>query len=361
MEKRDARKLKISAQQELRERGVKMREQGMSYKDIGQILDVHHTTISTWYAKYKRDGKDGIKIKIRGRKEGDKKTLSPSQEAQIIKRLIDTTPKQLKFKYVLWTREAVKKLIKHDYDIEMPISTVGKYLQRWEFTSQVPIKRAYERNDAKVQAWLKDTYPSIEKQSKEENAEIQWAEKQRKLMTKCHRFPLCVTACVSLPSIIKGYAPKGKTPVMEHIAKRFKINMISSITNRGKLRFMVYEQNMDANLFITFLERLIESSDKKIFLILDNLRIHHAKLVKAWVEEHQSKIALFYLPSYSPDLNPDEYLNNDFKRNVNSKHIPINKKELAQNTEDFMTMLSKDSQRVANYFKHEKIAYAAAS
>jgi len=346
MEKRDARKLKISAQQELRERGVKMREQGMGYKEIGQILDVHHTTVSTWYAKYKRDGKDGIKIKTRGRKEGDKKTLNPSQEAQIIKRLIDTTPKQLKFKYVLWTREAVKKLIKYEFGEDMPISTVGKYLQRWEFTSQVPIKRAYERNDKAVQTWLKDTYPAIEKQSKEENAEIQWADE---------------TACVSLPSIIKGYAPKGKTPVMEHTAKKFKINMISSITNRGKLRFMVYEQNMDANLFITFLERLIASSDKKIYLILDNLRIHHAKLVKAWVEEHQKDIALFYLPAYSPDLNPDEYLNNDFKRNVNAKHIPINKKELAKNTEDFMTKLSQDSQRISNYFKHEKIAYAAAS
>ena len=346
MEKRDARKLKISAQQELRERGVKMREQGMDYKDIGQILDVHHTTVSTWYAKYKRDGKDGIKIKARGRKEGDKKTLNPSQEAQIIKRLIDTTPKQLKFKYVLWTREAVKKLIKHDYDIDMPISTVGKYLQRWEFTSQVPIKRAYERNDAKVTAWLEEDYPKIQKQAQKEDAEIQWADE---------------TACVSLPSIIKGYAPKGKTPAMEHTAKRFKINMISSITNRGKLRFMVYEQNMDASVFITFLERLTDSSQKKVFLILDNLRIHHAKLVKAWVEEHKEKIALFYLPAYSPDLNPDEYLNNDFKRNVNAKNIPINKKELAQNTENFMSMLSKDSQRVANYFKHEKIAYAAVS
>jgi len=294
---------------------------------------------------YKRGGMKAIVLKQRGRKEGDKKTLTPTQEAEIIKRLIDTTPKQLKFKYVLWTREAVQKLIKHEFGEEMPISTVGKYLQRWEFTSQVPIKRAYERNDTKVKKWLEEEYPAIEKQSKEENAEIQWADE---------------TACVSLPSIIKGYAPKGKTPVMEHTAKRFKINMISSITNRGKLRFMVYEENMHAELFITFLERLIESSEKKIFLILDNLRIHHAKLVKAWVEEHQTQIALFYLPAYSPDLNPDEYLNNDFKRNVNVKKIPTNKKELTQNTEDFMNMLSNDSARVASYFKHEKIAYAAA-
>jgi len=344
MKKRDARTLKIAAQQELRERGIKMREQGMRYQDIGDILEVHPTTISTWYAKYKREGKSAIKIQKRGRKLGAKKTLSPKQEADLIQRLIDTTPHQLKFNYVLWTRESVQKLIKYDCDIDMPISTVGKYLQRWEFTSQVPIKRAYERNDAKVQEWLKDDYPAIEKQCKEENGEIQWADE---------------TACVSLPSIIKGYAPKGKTPVMEHTAKRFKINMISSITNRGKLRFMVYEQNMDADLFVSFLERLIESSDKKIFLILDNLRVHHANIVKDWVENHEKHIALFYLPAYSPDLNPDEYLNNDFKRNVNKEKIPKNKKELAHNTEKFMKMLTANPTRVANYFKHEKIAYAA--
>lgn len=226
----------------------------------------------------------------------------------------------------------------------MPISTVGYYLQRWEFTSQVPIKRAYERSDAKVQQWLAEEYPVIQELSKEENAQILWADE---------------TACVSLPSVIKGYAPKGKTPVMEHTAKRFKINMISAISNKGKLQFMLYEENMDANLFITFLERLIQSSSQKIHLILDNLRVHHSKIVKAWVEEHKEKIALFYLPAYSPDLNPDEYLNNDFKRNVNKEAIPTSKQELKNNTQKFMTMLNENPTRVANYFKHPKISYAA--
>ncbi len=342
MEKRDARKLKIAVQQELRDRAIKMRKTGMSYQEIGDILEVHHTTVSTWYAKYKREGKKGITIQKRGRKHGDKKKLTLQEEAQIIKRLVDSTPEQLKFKFVLWTREAVRQLIKHDLDVDMPISTVGKYLQRWQFTSQVPIKRAYERNDAKVQKWLEEEYPAIQKQCKEEDAEIQWADE---------------TACVSLPSVIKGYAPKGKTPVMEHTSKRFKINMISSITNRGKLRFMLYDQNMDADLFVTFLERLIKSNNRKVFLILDNLRVHHSLIVKEWVEEHKEKITLFYLPAYSPDLNPDEYLNNDFKRNVNKEHIPLDKKELRQNTEKFMAMLEGDPTRVANYFQHEKIAY----
>ena len=344
MEKRDARTLKTEAQQELRNQAIRMRKSGMSNQEVAKIIGVHHTTVSTWYSRYQENGKKALEIGKRGREKGAKRWLNSKQEQQLIKRLIDTTPKQLKFKFVLWTREAVKALIKHDFKIDMPISTVGLYLQRWEFSSQVPIKRAYERNDAKVQQWLKEEYPEIEKQAKDANGEIQWADE---------------TACVSLPSIIKGYAPIGKTPVMEHTAKRFKINMISSITNRGKLRFMVYDQNMNAMLFIEFLTRLIESSERKIFLILDNLRVHHAKIVMAWVEEHLEQIELFYLPAYSPELNPDEYLNNDFKRNVNKEHIPTNKEELKVNTEKFMQKLEKNPEHVASYFQHEKIAYAA--
>ena len=344
MEKRDARTLSMEAQQELRFQVVRMRKEGMNNRETARLVGLSEATTSTIWSKYQREGKKGILLKRRGRKEGEKKRLSAKEEAQIIQRLLDTTPEQLKFKFALWTREAVRQLILHDLGIDLPISTVGHYLKKWEFTSQVPIKRAYERNDAKVQQWLKEEYPCIEERAKKEKAEIQWADE---------------TACVSLPSRITGYAPKGKTPVMEHPAKRFKINMISSISNRGKLRFMLYDRNLDADLFITFLERLIRSNDRKVFLILDNLRIHHAKVVKAWVEEHKDQIELFYLPAYSPDLNPDEYLNNDFKRNVNKEHIPENKDELQANTEAFMNMLEKNPQRIANYFKHPKVAYAA--
>jgi len=344
MEKRDARTLKVAAQQELRNQVVRMRKKGILASKVAELTQLSRESVSRIWSLYVSGGKKAIQIQIRGRKDGEKKRLTPQNEADIIKRLIDTTPEQLKFKFVLWTREAVKQLIKHDLDIDLPISTVGHYLMKWEFTSQVPIKRAYERNDTKVQQWLKDEYPAIQQQAKTEGAEIQWADE---------------TACVSLPSVIKGYAPKGKTPVMEHTAKRFKINMISSITNRGKLRFMLYNENMDAERFITFLERLVTSSAKKVFLILDNLRVHHAKLVIAWVKEHEELIALFYLPAYSPDLNPDEYLNNDFKRNVNKEHIPVTKVQLRNNTEKFMNMLAENPTRIANYFKHPKIVYAA--
>ena len=141
MEKRDARTLKIAAQQELRNQVVRMRKKGMKNPEIAVLVGLSSTTISGIWSKYKKGGMKAITIQKRGRRVGEKKNLSKEQEAKLIKRLVDITPKQLKFKFVLWTREAVQQLIKHDCDIDMPISTVGKYLQRWEFTSQVPIKR----------------------------------------------------------------------------------------------------------------------------------------------------------------------------------------------------------------------------
>jgi len=322
-----------------------MRNEGMSNKEVAKILEMNPCTTSGIWAKYRKEGEAGIRLKRRGRKEGEQTRLSPQQERRIIQRLIDTTPRQLKFPFALWTREAVQKLIEQELGIVLALSTVGYYLQRWQFSSQVPIKRAYERKDAAVKAWLDEEYPAIAQRAKEEAAEIQWGDE---------------TASVSLPSRITGYAPIGKTPVLEHPAERFKVNMISTVTNQGKLRFMLYDSNLDADLFIEFLQRLIEGAPKKIFLILDNLRIHHAKKVKAWVEEHKNRIELFYLPAYSPDLNPDEYLNNDFKRNVHRERIPRNKEELRENTEKFMRMLASDPQRIAAYFKHPKVAYAAA-
>ncbi len=241
-------------------------------------------------------------------------------------------------------REAIRKLIKQKLDIDIAVRTMGTYLKKWGFTPQKPVKRAYERSDKKVQKWLNDEYPSIKNQAQKEDAEIHWGDE---------------TGCVSLPVNLKGYAPKGKTPVLKHSAKKFKINMISTVTNQGKVRFMIYDEKMTAQVFIRFLKRLIKDATKKVFLILDNLRVHHAKLVKAWVEENQEKIKLFYLPSYSPDLNPDEYLNCDLKTNSNSKFVPKDKEDLKGNTLSFMRSIQKQPERIKKYFLHKSISYAA--
>lgn len=346
IERNDARKVDRKTLQFLRNRAIKLRESGHSNKETAEILGVAAETTSRWYSSYKKSGKKAIKVKQVGRPKNTGKTLTDEQERQIIRQLIDTTPQQLKFKFALWTREAVKQLIKHELDIDMPISTVGHYLKKWQFTSKKPIKRAYERKDENTKRWLNEEYPKIKKQAKQEDAVIWWSDE---------------TACVSLPSNLKGYAPIGSKnkPILTHPAKKFKINMISAITNTGKTMFSLYDESINVDRFIEFLQKVIDSSDKKVYMIVDNLRVHHAKLVTAWVEKHKKEIALFYLPPYSPEFNPDEYLNQDYKRNANKNNIPFTQVQLRKNTEKYMMELSQNEEKVAKFFKHPSVAYAA--
>jgi transposase len=346
MEKIDARKLTPRELSQKRKIAIKLREKGIPNKEVAEIVGISAQTISTYYSRYKKEGKKVFKVKSAGRPKNVGKTLSDEQEQQIIRQLIDKNPQQLKFKFALWTREAVKHLIKHELDIDMPISTVGHYLKKWQFTSKKPIKRAYERKDENTQRWLNEEYPKIKKQAKVEKADIWWSDE---------------TACVSLPSNLKGYAPIGSKnkPILTHPAQKFKINMISAITNTGKTMFSLYDESINVDRFIDFLQKVIDSSDKKVFMIVDNLRVHHAKLVKAWIQEHKDQIAIFYLPPYSPEFNPDEYLNQDYKRNANKNNIPFTKVQLRKNTLSYMNDLVKDKEKVANFFKHPSIAYAA--
>lgn len=347
MEKIDARKLTPREISEKRKIVIKLREKGISNNEVAKIVGISPQTTSLYYSNYKKYGKASFKVKEAGRPKKVGKRLSDEQESHIIRLLIDKTPKQLQFKFALWTREAVKELIRHELGIELPISTVGEYLRRWQFTSKKPIKRAYERKDAQTKQWLEEEYPKIKREAKADNADIWWADE---------------TSCVSMPTNLKGYAPKGakSKPILEHPAKKFRINMISAITNTGKSMFALYEESINVERFIDFMQKVIDSNnDKKVYLIVDNLRVQHAKLVKAWIEEHKEQIAIFYLPPYSPEFNPDEYLNQDYKRNANKNNIPTDVKELKENTLSHMNALQNNTQKVANFFKHPSVAYAA--
>ena len=346
IEKIDARKISTDAQKEKRILAMKLRDKGMKNSEVAQLIGVNPATVSVWRSKYLKDGKKALEIGQRGRRDGDKKRLTPDQEKRIIQKLIDTNPQQLQFKFALWTREAVQTLITQEIGEELPISTVGDYLKKWQFTSKKPIKRAYERKDKATKQWLEVEYPTIKKEAKKEDAHIWWCDE---------------TACQSLPNNLKGYAPKGthNKPVLEHTAKKFKINMISAITHTGKSMFSLYDESIKIDSFIEFCQKVVDSSEKKVYLIVDNLRVHHAKVVKAWEEENRQKIKLFYLPAYSPDYNPDEYLNQDFKQSANRNDIPQDKDHLRNNTEKYMLSLQKNPQKVANFFKHPKVQYAA--
>jgi transposase len=339
-EKIDARKLPREVLEEKRRLAHRLRKRGMTRTEIGEIVGVHADTVGRWL---KLD-RNNLGVKRGGRKAGMCRSLSVTQEKRIRCLLVDKTPDQLKMPHVLWTRKAVQELIEQEAGFVMPIRTVGEYLRRWGFTPQKPMKRAYEQNPKAVDRWLQTEYPTIKSRAKAEDAEIYWGDETGLRSDSQHE---------------RGYAPKGKTPIVRLNANRTSTNMISAVTNQGKVRFRVFDGSMNADILIDFCKRLIQSAGRKVFLVLDNLRVHHARVFKAWLVEHEEQLEVFYLPSYSPELNPDEYLNCDLKAGVHSGKPARGKAQLKKKVISHMRMLQKKPRRVAKYFEHMNIRYAA--
>lgn len=344
MEKIDARKHSPATQYEIRKQVIRLRKKGLSNQDVAHGVGISESHASTLWQRYQKEGSQAIRLGQRGRRTGEKRTLTQTQETEIQRLIIDKTPEQFKLAFALWTRGAVQLLIKKLYRLEMPIRTVGAYLQRWGFTPQKPVKRAYEQNPQAVKQWLETEYPILMARAKKEKAVIHWGD-ETGLQTDAYR--------------VRGFAPQGKTPVVRLPAKKSSVNMISAITNQGLVRFMMYRENMTSQLLIKFMSRLVKDTDQKVFLILDNLRSHHSKKVKQWLEEHQEEIMVFYLPSYAPELNPDEYLNGDLKGRVHSGQPARSQNDLEYKTRSFMRKLQKRPEHVRSYFRHPMVKYAA--
>lgn len=309
-------------------------------------MGVRPNTITSWVKQYEEKGSKGFIEKKRGVKSTDKKLLSDEQEREVQRLITDTMPDQLKLDFALWTRKAVIELVEREFGVTLGLTTMGDYLRKWGFTPQKPKKRAYEQSPKKVQKWLDEEYPTIKQRAITEDAEIHWGD-ETGIKNSCNHG--------------RSYAPRGKTPVKSSMSKRFSINMISTVTNQGKVQFMIYSDTMNADRLIEFMQQLIKTSTRKIFLILDNLRVHHSKVVKAWLEQEEIKeqIEVFFLPSYSPERNPDEYLNCDLKQGISNKQSPKSKDKLHDNVQQHMEMLQQNPMRVEKYFEHESIRYAA--
>ncbi len=344
MEKQDFRKLNSQERFVIRKRAIVLLKAGKTQKELSEIFGVRPNTVSLWVKSYKAHGLKGLQDIKRGVKPEDKKLLSSEQELLIQKMIIDKMPDQYKLSFSLWTRKAVKELIERELGIVIAIRTTGDYLRSWGFTPQKPKKKAYEQNPKAVEKWIKEEYPRIKKKAKSENAEIHWGDE---------------TGIKNNPQHGRSYSPIGKTPVVKTMGKRLSINMISSITNQGKVEFMVYSGTMNADRFLMFLRQLIKNRDRKIYLIVDNLKVHHSKIVKKWVEKNKKIIELFFLPSYSPEKNPDEYLNCDLKYGVSEKPAPKSNENLKTIVDQHMSMLQNNSKRVKKYFNHPEINYAA--
>jgi transposase len=346
MDKEDARYQKLEVLHERRKQAVRLYRKGVKIMQVVEQTGLSYPTVAGAIERFESGGWAALKPAVRGRSLGEARRLSPEQEALIQKLIIEQRPEQLRLEFALWTRAAVMLIIERECGVKLPVRSVGEYLKRWGFTPQKPVKRAYEQRPEAVKAWLDEQYPAIEARAKSEGAEMHWADE---------------TALVNTDVRGRSFAPKGKTPVTMAVGgTRHKLSMISSVNNRGKAHWMIIDANFDADKFIEFLTHLHRQVGKKVFVIVDTLRVHHSKIVRPWQQNNSEKIELFYLPSYSPQLNPDERLNADLKHAIGTK-VPVRTKaKLRDAAEAHMQRIGSDPERVIAYFGDVHVAYAKA-
>lgn len=339
----DARKLDIATQTHLRRTVVRAVRGGMSQTEASRVYGASLRAVSKWMALERTGGLRALKQKRRGRRTGDGH-LQPAQSARIRQLIIDSLPDQLKLPFYLWTRAAVVSLIEREYGISVSLTTVGRYLAGWGMSPQKPVRRAYERNDAAIAHWLRTEYPAIARDAKREKAVIYWGDEMG--LRSDH------VAGTS-------YAPMGQTPIIRATGQRFGCNMISAITNRGHLAFMVFQGRFDGRLFVQFMRRLLQQATGKLYLIVDGHPVHRSVVARDFVAANEARLRLIRLPGYCPELNPDELLNQDVKTNGLGKSRPANRAELMAGVRSHLRRRQKQPQVIRNLFQEKHVRYAA--
>lgn len=334
------------AQYAKRQVGVEMLLSGKYRQaEIASVLGVAHGTVRGWSSKLRAQDRSLKRQSARGRRPGVGRSLTKAEEHKIIGIIRNKNPQQMKMEFYLWSVGAVMSLIETILRIKLSESGVRKYLAAWGFTIQRPATRYSSRDDVLVQGWLQEVYPTIAAKAKAEGAEIHWLDE---------------TGVNNQAIYQRGFAPRGQTPITLKPAKREKISMISTVTNRGTMRFSLYEGGLKAPILINFLENLLRGASRKVLVIMDNLPAHKGKAIKSWLADKADKIEVFYLPPYAPDLNPDEYLNNDLKQNVHRySGLPHSKRALKSNVLAYMRHIQKSPAKVRSYFQANETKYAA--
>lgn len=342
MSSKDARTLSAEAQEALRIRVIAAIRGGMKPAVAARTFCVSRTAVFYWRRAVASGTVTALRAKKRGRPPEPR--LPGHQAATIVKLILDRTPDQLRLPFALWTREAVRDLIAQRSGVTLSVRTVGRYLKRWGFTPQKPLRRAYERDPAAVKRWKEQEYPAIARQAKAQKAEIHWGDQMG--VRSDHQAG-------------RSYGRRGVTPVIAGTGQRFGANMMSSVTNLGHLSFLIFTERFTAKVFIRFARKLLRQRRRKVFLILDRHPVHRSAEVRDWLEANAHRIRMFFLPGYAPELNPDEYLNNDVKTNAVGRQRAATKPELIANVETYLRDTQRRPDIVRSYFRANDIQYAA--
>lgn len=342
MKKDDARTLDHATLEALRMRAVRSVQAGESPEVVARTLRITSRAMYRWLAAYRRGGWDALKAKpLAGR--------PPKLDDKKLRWIYDTVtqknPMQMKFAFALWTREMVATLIKDRFKIKLSAASIGRLLAQLGITVQKPLHRAMERDDALVQKWLKTEYPKIKKMAQGQGADIYFGDAAH-IRSDHHAG--------------RTWGKKGQTPIVEATGARHGISLMSAITSKGKMRFMIKEKGgVNADVFIEFLKRLVVGAARPIFLIVDRGPAHRAKKTKAFVETLGGKLELFFLPPYSPDRNPDELVWKHLKADTVGRMVTTSKADFKKKIVASMRSLQKRPEKISSFYQKPSLKYAA--
>lgn len=344
MEIQDARTLSADAQEAIRRRAVQAVREGMTQGKAAHLFGVARPTVNRWLRQYHAAGDKGLAAHPQGRPQGQG-LLRPDQVGLLLAKITRRAPDQLGLPFVLWTRQAVAALVERLFGVRVSLVSVGKWLRHWGLTPQKPVRKAWEQDPKEVEHWLKTQYPAIRQEALEEKAEIHWGDEMG--LRSDHQAGT-------------SYGRKGKTPVIAGTGQRWRLNVISSLTNRGTLRFMIFSRSFSSAVFIEFMRRLVRGARRRVYLIVDGHPVHHSAQVRQWAQKHREQIRLIPLPAYSPELNPDEFLNHDVKQNAVGRRRAKSGQQMQADVRGYLRSTQQQPEIVKRFFHAPSVQYAMA-